>query len=56
MRTGDVLQSRKTGKQTVKVAVLRKDVAQLHDTTTGRRWWTLRRNIPKSFVVSRSEA
>lgn len=52
VRNGQTLVSRKTGRDNVKVVVLRKDVATLLDTETGRRWTTRRENLRKSFTTA----
>lgn len=53
VRTGEFLRSRKTGREDVKVAVVRTEQVMLHDTTNDRRWWTPRTNLSKSFISTR---
>lgn len=53
VKTGEFLRSRKTGRENVKVAVVRTEQVMLHDTESDRRWWTSRDNLGKSFLSTR---
>lgn len=53
VKTGELLTSRKSGQTNVKVAQVRIDRVMLHDMTSGRRWWTRRDNVGKSYVSTR---
>lgn len=55
MRNGQTLVSRKTGEETAKIVVLRKDIARLRSLSSNRTWETKRENIAKSYEVSRTE-